>query len=303
MAMRTRPNSPKVAAPLPATPARPVGPARSAIRAALEGLVPSERRVAEHLLASADDILHRSVTEVALEAEASASTVVRACQRLGYKGFQDLKIHLAQDSLPRGHRMSADVPAGDGPAAVLASVLDGAQEALRLTTHTLDADAFATTVGWLAGARRILFAAVGTSSPLAQDAAYRFVTIGTQPEAPADVHVQHVRAALLSSDDVCVAISHTGATNETLATVSAARAAGARTVAITSFVRSPLTALADAVLVASSPETAYRVEAMSSRLAHLCVLDALVVATAIALQAEATQAQTITADILAEHRY
>jgi DNA-binding MurR/RpiR family transcriptional regulator len=109
---------------------------------------------------------------------------------------------------------------------------------------------------------------VGTSAPLAQDAAYRFRIAGVLAEAPHDVHVQHVSARLLGPGSVCVCFSHTGQTRETLGSVTAARNAGAVTIAIISFFRSPLTKLVDLVLVAGSGETDYRVEAMASRVAH-----------------------------------
>ena len=52
-----------------------------------------------------------------------------------------------------------------------------------------------------------------------------------------------------------------------------ARAAGATVVVLMSFQRSPLTRTAHVVLVAASAETAFRVEAMASRIAQLSVVD------------------------------
>ena len=109
-------------------------------------------------------------------------------------------------------------------------------------------------------------------------------------------------AGLPTAADACLAISHTGQTRETLATVTAARAAGATTVAVTSFSRSPLTKIVDAALVAGSRETAFRIEAMSSRLAHAAVLDALRVSLALARPDRARPAQALSADVLTEHR-
>uniref|UniRef100_UPI003F4E8896 MurR/RpiR family transcriptional regulator n=1 Tax=Klebsiella pneumoniae TaxID=573 RepID=UPI003F4E8896 len=44
-----------------------------------------------------EEIIHLSITEVAERSETSESSVVRLCKRLGYKGFQDFKIHLAKE--------------------------------------------------------------------------------------------------------------------------------------------------------------------------------------------------------------
>jgi DNA-binding MurR/RpiR family transcriptional regulator len=283
----------------------PNGGVAASIRALLPSLVPSEGRVAQVLLDLPDprDVMRLSVSDVAGIAGAAPSTVVRACQSLGFAGFQDLKVALAQDAIPPVRRFQGDVEEGDRPAVVLAKVLTAGEEALRGAVATVDPDAFAAAVAVLAAANRVLFVGVGTSAPLAQDAAYRMLTIGVRAEAPADIHVQHVAARLLERGDACVAVSHTGATRETVATVAAAAAAGAATVAVTSFARSPLVEAASVALVAGSRETRLRVEAMASRVAHLVVLDALLVAVALATRERALGTQDAVAEVLASHRF
>jgi RpiR family carbohydrate utilization transcriptional regulator len=277
--------------------------ASASIRALLPALVPSEVRVATLFLDHPGEIIHLSVTEMAALAGSSASTVVRCCQRLGFQGFQDLKIALAQESLPAVARLQSAVEEGDPPATVLAKVVEAGADAIRSAVATVAPDAFERAIGALDAAGRVLVVGVGSSAPIAQDAAYRFVTIGLRAEAPPDVHVQHVAARMLGPGDVCLAISHTGSTRETLAATRAAAEAGATTIAITSFLRSPLTEVAAITLVAGSRETNYRVEAMASRMAHLAVLDALFVAVALQDRQRALAAQDAHAAVMAEHRF
>lgn len=286
-----------------ADPTLRLGPVRVSIRASMESLNPSEAKVAAFFLETRYTVMDHSVTDVADAVGVAASTVVRACQRLGFRGFQDLKLGLAGDRAQTTTRWSADVAEGDSAGEVLAKVLSGGQDALQNAVATVNAGDFSRAVDVVANARQLLFAGVGTSAPLAQDAAYRFMSIGLDAEAPADVHVQHVRARLLTPADACVAISHTGATRETLSVVEAARAAGAHTIAITSFVRSPLIQFADIALVAHSRELTYRIEAMASRIAHLSILDALLLAVSMVDLPRSDEAQAATADVLAQHRF
>jgi RpiR family transcriptional regulator, carbohydrate utilization regulator len=279
------------------------GAAAEKARAALPAMPAGEARVVQYLLEQGSAIIHLSVSEVAREAEAGVGTVVRACQTLGYKGFQAAKIALAQDQLRLAERPREDVVAGDTPVEVLAKLAASSGAALARTPASVDPGQLQRAVDLLSGARQVLLLGVGTSAPLAQDAAYRLLTIGIDAHAPTDVHTQHVHARLLHPDDVVLAVSHTGSTHETVAGASGARAAGARVIAVTSFSTSPLTELADAVLVAGSRETAFRVEAMTSRLAHLVVLDALFVSLVLADSTRATASQQLTADVLAEHRF
>lgn len=273
------------------------------IRAHLPGLQAADARVARVLLDQPNVVIYKSASEVGELAETSSATVVRCAQKMGFKGFHDLKLALANELAVFEQARAAEPPvSGDPRIAVLQQITQAGAESVRDAGALVDPAAFDAVVDAIAAARRVLFLGVGTSAPLCQDAAYRFAAIGVLAEAPADVHVQHVVARLLTGDDVCVVVSHTGSTRETLAAASAARDAGATTVAITSFASSPLTELVDHVIVAGTRELALRLEAMASRLAHLALLDALLVAVAGRDESRSQAALELYTDVLGEHR-
>lgn len=272
------------------------------IRSLLPSLPQSDRRVAQAVLDDPALAVTSTAEKLARRAHSSSSTVVRCCQRMGFKGLRELQLMLARETQaePLQH---GDIADDDTVAAVLLKVFDAAARTLGDGVRTVDPGRFSEAVNAVARARRVMFVGVGTSAPLAQDAAYRFSTIGVSASAPGDVHVQHVAARLLRPGDVCVAITHTGATRETLMTLRTAREVGARTVAVTSFARSPIARSADIVLVSGGPEQSFRHEAMASRLAHLCLLDAIYVAVALRSKDAARRALDAAAEVIATHRY
>jgi RpiR family transcriptional regulator, carbohydrate utilization regulator len=258
--------------------------------------------VAEVILSEPDAIIYRSISEVAEAAQASTATVVRCAQKLGFRGFHDLKLALARERATFDAGRQQEVPPADPRIADLAQVIAAGAQTVRDAAALVDPAEYDAAVSALSSAGRVLFAGVGTSSPLTQDAAYRFSAIGVRGEAYADIHVQQLQARLLRPGDVCLAVSHTGSTRETLEAVRAARAAGAATIAITSFARSPLTELVDHLIVAGTREVSFRLEAMASRLAHLAVLDALLVSVAGRDEARAQAALEVYTEMLGEHR-
>lgn len=280
------------------TPERPV---LAQVRTLLPSLQPSDARVARLLLEEPDAVVYRSVSEVAEAAETSTATVVRCAQKLGFRGFQDLKLALA---LERATFEAAEPTehAADPRLEEVVQVTSAGAQTLRDAAALVDPAAFDAASAALAAAGRVLFVGVGTSAPLTQDAAYRFSTIGLRAEATGDVHVQHFQAGRLEPGDVCVAVSHTGSTRETLEIVTSAKGTGATTIAITSFARSPLSELVDHVIVAGTREVSFRLEAMASRLAHLALLDALLVAVAGRDEARTKAALDAYTDMLGEHR-
>ena len=284
------------------TPGSSQGSVLALLRASLPSLTASGQRIGELILAAPQDVVHLTVSDVAERTGASVGSVVRFCKDIGLRGFADLKLRLAAETNTAPRTVQGEVTDTDDPGTILDKVLADAQEAISSVRQTVTPSAFATAVTMLASASKVLCVAIGTSAPLAQDIAYRLRTTGVEAEHQGDPHIQHVTARLLSPAAVCLAISHTGQTSETLQATQAARAAGAGIIAVTSFYRSPLTELADVALVAASRETNFAIEAVASRIAHLAVLDALNVAVTVATLDKAREAQRRTADVLAEHR-
>lgn len=268
------------------------------IRAHRPALQPGEVKVADVVLSEPETIVFSSVTDVAGLAGTSTATVVRCAQSLGYRGFQDLKLALAGDL-----RLAGRTTTGTEPSGILAEVTAAGAQCVRDAAALVPLDMFERITDLLARAGRVLFCGVGTSAPLCQDAAYRFSAIGVPADYRSDAHVQALACRLLAPGDVCVAISHTGATRETLEAARTARDAEATVVALTSFARSPITELSNEVLVAGTRELGPAgLEAMSSRLAHLVVLDALIVAVAGCCPERAERALKAYGDVLSEHR-
>ncbi len=274
---------------------------RERLRSVLPALSPAERRVGDAVLRDPLAVIHLSVSELAAIAETSPATVVRLCVSLGLRGYHELKITLATESSSSERQALGEIAPGDDTAQIMAKVMEGTARAVTFAAENIDSAVLDTIVGHVLGARRVLFGAVGTSAPLALDAAYRLNQLGIDASFAPDVHTQRVTARMLRPGDVLFAISHSGSTFETLATARSAQASGATTIALTSFSRSPLTEVVDLSLVAGSEETAYRVEAMVSRVVHLTVLDALFVA--LTLRSPTSRAHlALTEDVLVEHR-
>lgn len=269
------------------------------IQAALPSLKPAEARVAQFVLSQPEAVIYSSVSEIADLAKTSTATVVRCAQEIGFRGFHELKLAVAQDFAVFGNQGGAPPEGEQSP--LLRVTATGAQT-VRDAGSLVNQAEFDRATHVLSAARHVLMVGVGTSAPLALDGAYRFRTIGIHAEAFSDVHMQHVAAHALEPGDVCVAISHTGSTQETISSIERAAAQGARIVVITSFTKSPITEPADIVLTAGAREVSFRLEAMASRLAHMAVLDALLVGVADLNPERTRSALDAFADVLADHR-
>ncbi|MXW59604.1 MAG: MurR/RpiR family transcriptional regulator [Acidimicrobiia bacterium] len=269
------------------------------IRSLLPSLTPKLAVVAEEILADPAEVVRISVSDLAQRTGTSMSTIVRLCQELGLRGFQDLKLRLVAEETATGFDGPVDT---DDRESVLSKVLSSTVDAISHTQHTLDTTSFNQVAELVFNARTIIFVGAGASAAVAFDAAFRFRTLGHRAEFHFDSHMQLTAARFLRPGDIVVAISHSGSTRETLTALETASSGGAHTVAVTTFARSPLAELADHVLLAGGTESEFRIAAVSSRLAHLAVVDALFVAVARLRPERARAAQELWSDMIAEHR-
>ncbi|MGY4859562.1 MurR/RpiR family transcriptional regulator [Cryobacterium sp. AP23] len=237
------------------------------VRAALPLLGPSERRVAQVILDRPGAVTEWSTAELAAEAGTSTATVVRACQSLGFRGFQHLRLEVAR-AAPTAQSAAPDTHP-------LARIFADATDAISLGRDSVDLAALDAAVEVLATARRLVLVGTGFSAPPLQDAAMRFATLGRAVEAPSDVLGQQFAARSLTGEDACLTVSYSGANAHTLRACRAAKEGGARLIAVTSFARSPLTQLADISLVTGPVTRTHDVDPFLSRLSHLLVLHAL----------------------------
>lgn len=274
------------------------------VRSALPALRPSDAKVARVLLEQSARVLSLTVAEVAVAADVADATVIHCCKELGFTGFQHLKFEISRDSAPASRllheqqRLGQSSPTGQ----VIAEVLRTTSEALDDVPATLDIEQFDRVVEAIASARRICVIGAVPSLMLAEDAAYRFASIGRPAEAPPTDTVQRLMCTQLDPGDLCLVISHTGATKQSFLAIDAAKSAGATTAAITSYARSRLATAVDHVLVAGAVGASVRVEAMASRFAHLAVLDALYVAVVLRDEENALRARRVADAIHADYQ-
>ena len=68
------------------------------IKVLYETMGKSEKRIADWLFEHSGEIIPLSITELAEKSSSSEATIVRFAKRLGFSGYQELKISFAQES-------------------------------------------------------------------------------------------------------------------------------------------------------------------------------------------------------------
>ena len=244
------------------------------IATVINALLPSERRVVELILDDTEAAMESTAQELADRAGVARSTVVRACQSLGYRGYPQLRVALTREVAQAAQRVE---DYGTSALGRIRADIDALAASLPQVASVLTEEGVESAVSLIVGARRLLALATGLSSPLASDLSMRLTAIGRPTEFVADPIGQQIAARQLTADDTAVVISGSGANESSLRSARAVRAAGARLIVVTSFASSPLVSLADVALVVAPATGSFRHELEhTSRVPHVILLESLV---------------------------
>lgn len=246
------------------------------IRSRVPFLPASGRQVAETVLRESDHVIGMSAQRLAKTSATSVGSVVRFCQGIGLSGYNAFQLRLAA-SLGHGfgHGLGRGGEGRAAPESVAGRVLWQALDDLARSVASIDVTVLQRAADVIRAAERLLICSSGPSQPVAVTLGSTLSRAGLTVQYPSDVETQEAVARLLGPKDVCIGVSHSGTTANTLRSVDLAVVRGARTIAITSFAGSPIARACDVVLVAGAPADAFRSADTASRIVHHALIQAL----------------------------
>lgn len=245
-------------------------------------LTPAEKKLADYVLQYPSETVGLSAAALAQRAGTAPSAVVRFCKSLGFEGFPAFKVRLAvvlSQQTPASYMSGA--ARGDSSSTILDKIFAANIKALQDTAARIDRTAFSEAVSLLASANNIHIYGVGTSAGMVGELQHRLMILGFRSQCFTDIASMRLSTMNLQPGDVAIGISHSGRTLVTIEALELSRLAGAKTICLTSYNASPITAVSDHVLTVYCDETHYPVEAASARIAQTGVIDALVAALSV----------------------
>jgi RpiR family carbohydrate utilization transcriptional regulator len=235
----------------------------------------NEIRIFKFIQSRKEDIIHMSVSEAAEACKVSKAAMVRYAQKLGYKGYQAMKINIAQETIEPEKQIYGKLVKTDTIKSIMNKIISSHIQALKDTLRVLDDSAIEQAIKYILHANQLLFMGIGGAGSVAQDGQHKFMKIGRLAHFYADYNLQTMAVSTLSSKDVIIVISHSGDSMELLNLLEIASHSNVKIIAITNYSKSSIVELADVSLFTYSDETAVNSDALSSRIAELAILDIL----------------------------
>ena len=283
--------------------AQPEGDLLQRVQEHYSKLRPSEQIVADYLRSHANRRLSHSITDLARILGLSEATISRASRALGYSGFSDLKLSLAEGAVNRTGlaNIPTELDTQDSLIATSAKLANLLAASIQSTQANLDTAKLERCLQAIRSARKILLAGCGGAAAICDEAAHMFMKAGLDAVSYSDGYTQIVAAANMTADCLMIGISHTGTTQNVANALRLAREAGATTIAITSDAMSEVSQAAEIALItgnSTTPSVPLYGDFLEGRISQLFLIDVLYLGLLFEEGSSRAQHLAMTADAL-----
>jgi len=254
------------------------------IKRRLEELPTIQRRIASYIIEHPQDVVRMSISHLAMKSGAkSEASIVKFYRSLGFSGYHDFKVTLATQIAGNSfHRpdMTTEIQVHDDVSSIRKKIFMSSMHVLEENNNTIDDEVLEKTVNILEQANRVIILGYGTSAVAAYDLFVKLSRLGIDCYFSLDAHVNALMLAQPREGDVVFAISYSGESRDVVLQAQQVRGF-AKVIALTGEMDSPLAGVADICIMVKSFETAYRLDAMVSRMVQITIIDILFTALAI----------------------
>jgi DNA-binding MurR/RpiR family transcriptional regulator len=234
---------------------------RERVLATIANLSPKQRQLAHFFLDHEDQVAFASVNEISEQAGASAATVVRYCQMLGYEGYTEFQaaVRAQFPQYRTGVQKLAERMASGGftdhlPTQVAQVNTHNVQQTM---SQVVEAEV-ARIVEAIIRAKRICIFGSGLSAAAAILLEHALIVLGYPARACINGGLnQEIELARLSDQDLVISISLWRYLRDTVGVVETAHARGVPCIALTDNPAAPIARLADHVLIAATNGVAH----------------------------------------------
>ncbi len=246
------------------------------------------RRLAKWMVENRAAVGGMTITDLAAAAGVGETTVFRLCRTLGFSGYRELRIALAERrGATQGNKLlpldvPLDSPEWENLGQIVRRIIEVHVETLHDTLRLADPVVLERATAQLLRAQHIYLLGFGSSSPIAADASQRLVRLGLVASAHSDPHVLATLAANPPPHSLFFAISFSGQTRDVVETLEAAGRRGCPRILLTSNPGSAATQYAETVLISAVRRSPLeQQEWVATRVSQLALIDMLCVCIAL----------------------
>jgi len=228
----------------------------------------SQKVLIEYLLTSnLNDIIYLSITELSDITGVGEATILRFCRVLGFKGYQDFKLVIAQE-------ISPNLVIGEDKS-YITTIASNMIESINSSKDSTELAVIEKVIDVLTESKNISIFGVGNSYVPALELHNRLLKLGILSYSEQGSHNQNIFTASLSKDDCVVLFSVSGCTKDVIEVAEIAKQHGVKIIVVTSHDKSPLAKYADIVVKCMRKESPTEGGSMLTKIGQLFIVDVI----------------------------
>lgn len=235
-----------------------------------KNLTYSENEIANFVINNPDFVINNTITNMANETGVSETSINRFCKKVGYKGFNDFKIALAQDNFYRNLKSKSKSKEENS---FIGSIASDYNELILNTCSLINEDDINRVVELIKKSRKIYIFGVSSSWLAALELNQKLHMIGISAEAYNDAYNMKLCSVNSSSEDVIIAIARSMSVRDIVESLSISRQNNVKIVTITSYDSPKLNELADIKIITSDKLAIKNNVVLSEHLPFLFIVD------------------------------
>lgn len=245
------------------------------IKEAQNSYTSTEKLIADYILEHTQDVLNFSAQQLGDESQTSAAAVIRFSKKIGYKGFTEMKMSLAQSQQTNYDEIDIIINASDDISTLVDKCCRMNMSTVLKTYQLISEQYLQTAIEMLIEADVIYLFGVGGSAIVATDLQQKLIRIGKKVIYNDDLHVQMTFAESMTDQDVAIFISYSGTTKGLVDMAKLLKSKKINVISITQYTQNPIGKSSTVNLVVPCEEKSIRLGAISSRISSLVMTDLL----------------------------
>ncbi|HGJ7545728.1 MurR/RpiR family transcriptional regulator [Streptococcus pneumoniae] len=224
--------------------------------------------MADYILVRDSEIVYETSSEIVSKVKVGEGTLNRFCKKIGYSGFQELKLKMTKDILElESQKMSSDT--------FIDEIKNNYLSIVESTRKLIDGRQIELAIKLIREANQILMIGVGSSGNAAREFESSLLRIGIISKTVIDTHFQLMHTALLKDNDLIIAFSLSGFTKEVEETLLNAKRKNVKIISITNYSSRNIAKLSDCVLLTSKKESYLEGGSLMAKASQLFIIDVI----------------------------
>lgn len=231
----------------------------------------SENAISQFVINHAEEILTTTITSLAEDTGTSEASINRFCKKLGYKGFNGLKIALAQENFYKNMVQESSPNSNN----FIASITSDYRNMINNTAALLEEDVVFSAVDAIRSAKNINIFGIPNTSFIAREFRFKLEMLGMRAKEFTDPLNIALQVSNISSGDLSIFIARSIMIKDIYQAAHSSIDRGGKNLTITSIDSPKLNDLSDYKFIISDKLVADNYISLSNNMMYLYVTDVL----------------------------